>query len=390
MVPLNWLLSTERAEPFADEGARPWAAGRSEARSAPVQSPLEPALVLDALGAGVLAFGEDGVVAFASAGATRILGRAGARLEGQRVDDLLAPVAKLLRPSASDARLEHRADLRVTLPNGSSTDLGFSVTSVADQPHAQAIHVVLFQEIGSVLELRRERDRLLQLAAVGQALPSVLHELRNPLAAVTGLLEVLLDEPDAPYAHDLHAILTELRRMSLTLQGIGGLVRSAHAEKATAIDYAVREACRILEPMATRRDITLRAIGPDMPLLRLDREVLSGVVFNLVRNAVDACGAGALVEVDARLEAEDVFALSVRDDGPGMTEEVRQRCCELFFTSKEKGSGIGLALCKRVAELSDGRLDIETVFGRGTRVTLRFPIDPSSPKPRFRTLRPAF
>lgn len=329
---------------------------------------------LDALNAGVLIFDEDGIVELANAGAARILARPLDSLQGLRVDALLARPAYLIH-SALASKVETRPELAVTLPDGRTTDVGYTVTSFIDRASGGLLYVVLFQELGGVLQLRRERDRLLQLAAVGDVLPSALHELRNPLAAVTGLLEVLLEEPAAPYQNELHAILCELRRMTLTLQGIGGLVRTARAEKPTAIDAAVRDACLVLEPMAQRKGIALRAIGQNLPLLKLDREVLSGVVFNLVKNAIDACDEDDVIEVDARLEADGMLALEVRDDGPGMTPEVRARCCELFFTSKEKGSGVGLALCKRVAEVSGGRLEIDSAEGRGTSITLRLPID---------------
>lgn len=324
---------------------------------------------LDALSAGVLVVA-DGHVELANPAAARILARTPAEVEGAFLDDLLAPADRDGRPqSARDTR----PDIRIALPGGGSTELGFTMSELDGDDAVDGRFVVLFQEITGVRQLRRERDRLIQLAAVGEALPSVLHELRNPIAAMTGLLELLLEEPDAPYASELHAILTEVRRMTLTLQGVGGLVRSARAERPSAIDAAVRDACCILGPMARRKGVELRAIGPDLPPLRLDREVLSGVVFNLVKNAIDACDEGDLIEVDAHVDEAGWLALSVTDDGPGMTPDVEARCRELFFTSKEKGSGVGLALCQRVADVSEGRLDVVTAPGRGTRVTLRVP-----------------
>lgn len=340
---------------------------------------------LDALSAGVLVVDETGLVELANLGAARILARPYVTLLRMRVEEVLAPISQLVRGALSKG--DPRPDLRITLPDGRTSDVGYTVTTFVDDPSGSLMYAVLFQEIAGVLELRRERDRLLQLAAVGDALPSALHELRNPLAAVSGLLEVMLEETDVPHAKELHAILMEVRRMTLTLQGIGGFVRAARAEKATAIDAAVRDACRVLEPMARRKGIQLRAIGEDLPLLPLEREVVSGVVFNLVKNAIDACEEGELIEVNAWLEADETLALSVSDTGAGMTSEVRARCCELFFTSKEQGSGVGLALCKRIAEASGGRMDIDSALALGTTITMRFPLESSPPTSRrFQTL----
>lgn len=222
-------------------------------------------------------------------------------------------------------------------------------------------------------EIRTQRDRLLQLAAVGEVLPSVLHELRNPLAAVTTMVEVLVEEAPDGLRQDLHAVLWELRRMGLTLQGIGGLSRQVHGPTPEAIDLAVEEACAVLTPTARALDITLATEVAAMPLVALERAVIKGVVFNLVRNAIDACRPGDRVVVSARVDG-DAFELSVRDTGRGMTPAVLARCTELFFTSKANGSGIGLAICRQVAERGRGSLTIASEPGVGTTVCVRIPL----------------
>ncbi|MBL8611668.1 MAG: PAS domain-containing protein [Myxococcales bacterium] len=323
---------------------------------------------LAALTAGVLVVDEGGAVSYANPGAGRILRRAPEEIVGARVEDVLAPIDPLRGGDAGEARREST----VRLPDGSTTVVGFSASAAA----SDGSRTVLFQEISNVLELRRERDRLLQMAALGDALPSMLHELRNPLAAMTSMLEVLIEDADERIRPDLHAVLWEVRRMNLTLQGVGGLVRPVHADQHVSVDLAVSEACRILEPSAARCGVKLDARVPPMPLLPLDWGVVSGVVFNLVKNAIEACSEGDTITVSAGLEQGDSFALRVHDTGVGMTDEVRRRCCDLFFTSKEKGSGIGLALCQQIADTSGGRLDIESTPGVGTTITMRVPLQP--------------
>jgi two-component system sensor histidine kinase AtoS len=319
---------------------------------------------ISSLTAGVLVIDESGTIAFANPAAMAILRRPIVDLLGAPLSDVLVKPEEL--PTSSSSQLERE----IVLPDGSKTVVGFS-TSVVSPAGCRSI---LFQEITHVLALRRERDRLLQMATLGDALPSILHELRNPLAAVTNSLEVLIEESNEEMQHELHAILWEVRRMSLTLQGVGGFARPVHADRHSSADLAVSEACRILEPNAHRRGIGLDVVVPTMPLLPLDWGVLSGVVFNLVKNAIDACNAGDSIVVGAALESDQTFVLRVSDTGAGMPKEVQARCRELFFTSKEKGSGIGLALCHQIAESSGGRLDIESTVGVGTVVTLSLPL----------------
>lgn len=328
--------------------------------------------MLDALGSGVLAIRDDGIILRANRGAERILRRSAAQLEGQPIDGVVAPLSQL--ESAGSDPVTSRHELRAALGDGTVGAIGYALSSYAGRD-GRTQFVLQFQDIAPVLELRKQRDRLLAMAALGDALPSVLHELRNPLAAITARLELMVEESDGQVQLDLHAVLSEVRRMSLGLDGVGGFVRSARASGHVAIDLAVQDACRVLAPLAERVKVTVRATGPALPLLPIDRGVVGGVVFNLVKNAIDASKPGGTVVVDARLDARgEHFVLCVEDSGSGMSPEVLERCTEIFFTRKEKGSGVGLALCKRVAESSAGSLSIESELGRGTKVTVQIPV----------------
>jgi signal transduction histidine kinase len=286
--------------------------------------------VLANLSAAVLVVDGAGRVAYGNAAAARVLRVPPPELQGAPIESVLVPMERLAGGSGAS---ETDREVEVVLRDGSKTVVGFS----ASAPTPSGMRTILFQQITEVVALRRERDRLLQMAALGDALPSMLHELRNPLAAVTSLLEVLVEDADEKMGADLHAILWEVRRMNLTLQGVGGLARPVHTSSHVAVDLAICEACRILEPSAARRGVRLVADVPTMPLLPLDWGVVSGLVFNLVKNAIEACDEGDEIFVSAYLQPNDQFSLCVRDTGHGMAPEVLARCRQLFFTSKEKG-----------------------------------------------------
>lgn len=340
--------------------------------------------LLDSLGAGVLGVAPNGRVLVANRAACRLLDRAMEAVVGHDVAELFAPLEAIAADGGSERR-----EARVQTETGVKT-FGFTAGVYVDADTNELCHSVVFQEITAVLELRHQRDRLLQMAALGDALPCILHELKNPLAAISTMLELMVEEAAGSQAqNDLYSLLAEVRRIHLTLQGVGGFARPVRTSRHEAIDHAVQEACRVLEPTAERRGISLRTEGPALPLLPLDRNVVSGAVFNLVRNAIDACGDGASIVVTTALEG-DTLVLSVKDTGPGMTPEVAARCTELFYTNKATGSGIGLALCKQIADGSGGSLDVETAVGVGTTVTLRFPLvraprsSEAAPAPRER------
>ncbi len=104
----------------------------------------------------------------------------------------------------------------------------------------------------------------------------------------------------------------------------------------------------------------------------LDAERLEQVILNLVRNAVEAMPAGGTVRLSTR--ARDGGAeLAVSDDGPGMSEEVVERAFEAFYTTKSKGSGLGLAVCRQIVLAHGGEVRLDTAPGEGTTFTIYLP-----------------
>lgn len=237
--------------------------------------------------------------------------------------------------------------------------------------------LIAFQDITPFEQMQRDRDRLLQLASISEVMPAVLHELKNPLAGITLMTELLLEDAAPENRDRLHAVLSELRRLSLTIDGLGRFRHEVRSSRHHAIDHSLREAFALLEPQAASRGIRCTVDVKDMPLLPFEPAAVRAVLFNLVTNAIHACKAGEHIEVMAAFDRPTTtLTLTVADTGPGMPPEVKAHCTELFFTTKAKGSGIGLALCAGVAEAVGGRLTIDSGVGQGTRISLAFPITP--------------
>jgi signal transduction histidine kinase len=333
--------------------------------------------LVDSMGMALFVLDEAGVVRLATPRAGEILATAVDALVDRAASEL-PPPARAIVELARRARRGQREPLSITLADGRVRDLAVTVEPAVrsgagtgdTESHGS---LVAFQDLTPIHELQEQRDRLLKMATVGEVLPSLLHELKNPFAAIASSVELLIEETtDARAQEDLHAILVEVRRAVLSLDGLGFVGRELRARTPMAIDHAIRGACHLLGSRASRARIQLRCEGPDLPLLPLDAAAMRALLFNLVNNAIQACRAGGHVDVSFGLAGES-FELTVRDDGAGMTPDVLARCTELFFTTKRAGSGIGLALCRKVAEEGGGTLEIRSTPGAGTSVTLRVP-----------------
>ncbi len=330
----------------------------------------------DTLPTAVCVVDEVGTITYANLRAHEILGCVADPLVGRAVAEVLAPLDALLAvvPGQQQAR-------PVVLPDRRQITVGYSVATTAG-PDDHTRHMVCFQDITSWQAVMDERNRLLKLAAVGSTLPTILHELKNPLAAITAAVELLCEDVvDPPVLSQLLAVLSEIRRMRLSLDGVGAIGREIHTARCAAIDHTVREALLVLAGRAQTGSVHLRVDVADLPLLPFDPAVVGAVVFNLTVNAIQACAAGGTVIVHARLiERGRWFELTVADTGAGMSHDTYRRCTELFFSTRRTGSGIGLALCHQIAEGAGGRLEIASVPGVGTNIVFRVPV--TAPPPR--------
>lgn len=348
--------------------------------------PLDCVRVLSALRSAIIVVDDEGDVVHANARALRILEKPAREIVGHGVERVLAPIAKIRESAQSEA--DDRLLVELRRADGSTQKIGYQASQVMDGP--EPLYAVVFQDITPYERLRTERDHLMQIAGVSEVLPAVLHELKNPLAAIDSAVELLIEEAtDLSLGQELHAILGEIRRMKLTLEGLGSMDRELHTSRFGAIDLALHETVRVMDRQAKPRDILLEASVPTLPLLPFDPAVVRAIAFNLLTNAIHATSAGQRISVLARLVKDgNAFELVVEDTGTGMTSDVRQRCTELFFTTKSKGSGIGLALISDIVGRAGGTLEIFSTPGQGTRIRLTVPVTrPRRSVPPQNTLR---
>lgn len=318
---------------------------------------------------------EDGLVLMANRGACELLERTTHEIEGVSLESVLVPFDELLHPSTPDGT---RPKIGTTLPSQRHVTLSYALAEMPSLSHDEGtiVYALSLQDVTATERLREERDKLLQIATVHEVLPAILHEIKNPLAAIITTAEVLVEEANCNFARESsHAILNEARRMRRLLQGIGaasGQLRTA--QRHFAVDYALREVGSMLRTKAEADDVRLSFEIPDMPLLPLDSSILAAIVHNLVTNAIQASAPRGEVDVTASHdERRQRLVLRVADNGVGMSEDTVAECRNLFFTTKPSGTGIGLTLCDRAVRAAGGTMTIESAKGKGTVITLNIP-----------------
>jgi len=228
-------------------------------------------------------------------------------------------------------------------------------------------------------ELRAGEERLVRaerLSAVGEVAARVVHEIRNPLAAIGGFARSLIETEEPPWGkrEALEIIVDEVRRLETIVREVLDFSRPATPKIApVALDRLAQEVLDLMRwEMDDARVVGRLVADPRPPPVAADRDQIFQALVNVVRNAVHAMPQGGVFAVRLRAVGHAV-EIAVEDQGVGMPPEVKARVLEPFFTTKSSGSGLGLTIASQIVREHGGEIRIESEEGRGTTVALRLP-----------------
>jgi len=234
-------------------------------------------------------------------------------------------------------------------------------------------------------EAALQRSR--QLAMVGQMAAGLAHEIKNPLAGIKVSMEVLLDE--LPLSPEDKAIFTrtigEVQRIESLLKNLLNYARAprpvfSRIDLNQQLENALRNTALLLnspEYAATsRKGLQLaRNLDPGLPMILADPGQMQQVILNLLLNAMEATPAGGTITVSTKPGRGGTVEVVIGDTGKGMSEEACGKVFQPFYTTKPKGSGLGLAITRRLVEQHHGEIEIVSVVGQGTTVTITLPVE---------------
>lgn len=304
---------------------------------------------------------------------------------GKRVG--IHDVSTLLKVGDDDAAL---AKLRIGISQDRLDEWSARAASTGSPVRSYVILASLALVVGFLFlryhfeRIHRLEERLTEqsrLAYVGTLASGLVHELRNPLNGVNLNLS-LLEEEVAGLEGEAAAQLQ--KRLERIKPGLGHLEHVSNEFLQFArppqvvlepvdVDATVREALAVVAPGCERQGVrVVTELGGESGLRLLDRTRLRQILLNLMVNAVQAMPSGGTLTVTT-VATDDGVVASVRDTGPGFSDEARAKLFTLFFTTKEGGVGLGLPIVRRLVEDLDGTIDMESEAGHGTTAVVRLP-----------------
>lgn len=346
--------------------------------------------ILEHMSSGVLVVDSRGRILTANPTAEQILGVDKNDIIGLQVEaalDTLMPefASEILRALETEqGKLRH--EITVKRHNGTDLPLGLSISLLKDDGGAKRGVIAVFKDLTEVREMEERMRKADRLAAIGELSAGIAHEIRNPLASISGSIEMLY--------HELDLSGDDKRLMQLVMQ---------ESDRLNRIINDFLEFARLRPP--TRRPVSVsKCLGGVLMLLgnnpavksgvetevrssgdvmvNFDEEQMKQVMLNLAINACEAMGGSGKLVIETKTTADGGTRIVFQDEGCGIGDEARSHLFEPFFSTKDGGTGLGLAIANKIVEAHGGWIEARNRAGGGAEFSVVLPVRTSGEKER--------
>ena len=325
---------------------------------------------------GLMLFTSDFRAVLVSASAERFVGKSRGEMLGCTPTEIFSETTPLGGAILAAFRTREPVNAEeIETENGRRVQLALDFI----EEHGERIGALLtLRDAESVHRIEDEIELSRRLAAIGRLTSGVAHEVKNPINAIVVHLEVMrqkLRELDPDTRRHIDVIGSEIQRLDRVVQTLVDFTRPVELRLAEMdLRKLVDDVVMLASPAAEQNHVHIERQAGQEPLpTRIDSDLVKQAVLNIVINGVQAMPEGGTLRLALRREGENAL-LTVRDEGQGIPEDIRDKVFNLYFTTKKGGSGIGLAMAYRVVQLHQGSLEFDSMAGEGTTFYLRFPL----------------
>jgi two-component system sensor histidine kinase PilS (NtrC family) len=342
--------------------------------------------IIESVDTGILTINLRGQIKSFNRAAEEITGYSFAEVEDKNIVDLFPEYGDLLEnihtggyPYSQQSRVEMYIESHEKKP----LTLGCSVSFLNDGTGKRIGDILVFQDLTAIkkMELILEKNR--RLAFIGEMAAGLAHEMRNPLASISGSIQVLhkslpLNETDERLMQiilrgkdQLESFMRDFLLLSRPTPGIPEMI------KITDIIEDILESIRYLPDW--RDDIqVIKSLQDHLPFIRANKTEIRQLIWNVLMNAIQSMPNGGRVTIETGKDTTDISAgqfleIKISDNGQGIMENDLGKIFEPFYTTREKGTGLGLAIVNRIVEGHAGKIKVDSRSGEGTTFTIWLP-----------------
>jgi len=318
--------------------------------------------------------------------AEEITGFKFAVIKNDLLENIIPEFMPLFEKKELPESLRNRMDVKIKAGMGNNIHLGCSISSLSslkDRDEKKIGHIIIFQDLTEIKQMEEKLEKSRKLALIGEMAAGLAHEMRNPLAAISGSIELLMK--------GLEFKGTNRRLMGIILRGtdqLENLVRDFLSlarpvpvlRELVDINEVVEEVLEHIKVSKSWTDkIEVIKVFSDDVRAYANKEQVRQVINNLVLNAVQAMEEGGVLSFETKLDELDenkqYAQIKVSDTGCGIKETDLNKIFETFFTNKEKGIGLGLPIVNHIVVGYNGKIKIESVVNKGTICYVWLPIE---------------
>jgi signal transduction histidine kinase len=335
----------------------------------------------------VFIFNRELRLVFASGSVEKFLGRERSDLPGQSISSLFPPsttLGLLVAQSSQTGRAIRNRRVPVAVANQTLSGPAIVLLSVdileslPGGPAAPSGVLVRLSDPEAQRKINRELQTADRLSAISRISSGVAHEVKNPLNAILLHVEVArskLSRGDTDVAEQMDIISREILRLDRVVRTFLDFTRPVELRMDNIpLQELVREVVDLARPQTDAANIQVSVLlEVEGVEVRVDRDLLKQAMLNVVVNAIQAMPEGGELLFEATA-TEDTAELRISDSGAGISDDLRDKIFRLYFSTKQQGSGIGLAMTFRIVQLHDGTIDFTSEPGKGTTFLIRLPI----------------
>jgi PAS domain S-box-containing protein len=348
---------------------------------------LRLAAVVESSDDAIFSMSTDGVILSWNPAAERIYGYTAAEVVGRSIEAIVPParrreVEEILEGLRLGRRVSHYETERIR-KDGRRIQVSLSASPMHDAAGRVLGSSVIVRDITRRRHLERAARQAEKLASLGTLSAGVAHELNNPISIIISRIELMLmdaeSQPLPPGVHeDLHVLQQHAQRVSQIARGLLSFARQSTGElRPLDLSQLVEQTLLFMRKQITREDIEIHtSLDRSLPPIVGDANALQQVVVNLLTNARDAIDGPGVIRIETGRvpDAPSRVRLIVSDTGIGMSADDISRIFDPFYTTKPRGTGLGLSVSYGIVQDHQGTIDVHSEPGRGSTFIVSFPV----------------
>ena len=336
--------------------------------------------IIESIRSGLITTDLDGTIYTFNAAATEITGYKPETMQGRSIFSLFGNIKQPIELSLDslDTDQPPRFETNLVTPDGFAVRIGYNISPLFSENNERTGLIITFQDLTEIRSMEESIKRTDRLAAVGRVGAGLAHEIRNPLGAMRGAIQVLESNtpPESVQADLMKIIMRESDRLNSIITNFLSYAKPK-VGSFSEIDAgeAIRETVKLLRhsPEVTGSHIIRETLPPNPIFVSADSTQLKQVFWNLARNSINAMPDGGEISIKLETLPNNRVQFVFEDSGVGMSPEQVERLFEPFSNSTSGGTGLGLSIVYQIIRDHDGVINVRSFEGEGTVITIILP-----------------